>query len=156
MNWRQAFAIAVALLAVALFAAWALSVWNRGRMSANEAEVLGALTRIRRAQEWFESDRGKYGSLEELEDTGVIEAEFGDTARENRGTAIYEGYRFRMFLPQASWVCYAWPVRFEETGIRAFAANPEGLLARSPSPWDGAQGPEAEASLDSWTKLRDE
>jgi hypothetical protein len=89
------------------------------------------------------------------------------------GAASRSGYHFRIWLPgkdgafvgeasdgfaagradpdaaERRWRCYAWPARYDHSGIRSFATDESGdIFATEDERWSGAGAGPAGASLD--------
>ncbi|MGH9941852.1 MAG: DUF4190 domain-containing protein [Pyrinomonadaceae bacterium] len=90
--------------------------------AANEASAIHSLRSIAAAEATYQTTagQGQYGSLEELEAAGLLEAEVAD-GREN-------GYRFVLTPESDGFEATATPEQYGQSGVRSYFVSSEGLL----------------------------
>lgn len=104
----------------------------------------------------------------------TLDKALGITAAENQGIAVKDGYCFYIYLPgkdrgigesshlpeanaefaeqqETDWICYAWPVEYGKTGIRAIAIDACGSIwaARNENTkYSGTHMPDFDAAME--------
>jgi hypothetical protein len=111
--------VSVGLACLALFAGC-----ERLRYRLNEQSAQISIKAIRSAEKVFVSNNGKYGTLQELAASGLIESKLA--------TGMNDGYRFDLSVNGKSYKATAVPITYDETGSWSFYVNETGIIRGTP------------------------
>lgn len=136
--------IAGSLIALVLFFAIAAPSVLTSRSAVNETSALSSILLISKAEREFTTKKtqGRYGALNELAESGLIDQELADGTK--------NGYRFSLRLKEnGGFEAFAEPVKYGSvlgTGTRSFYMDESGLLRQAYK--DGGEASAADEALD--------
>jgi type IV pilus assembly protein PilA len=107
----------------------------RARMAANEASAAGAVRNLNAAEVRYANDHKEAGyacSLRDLENAGLIDESLASGTRYGYRFQV-EGCSGRTGGPMTQYEISAFPVRFNQSGIRQFCSDESGVIKSSRS-----------------------
>jgi type II secretory pathway pseudopilin PulG len=120
---------------VLIIAAIAIPNLLRARMAANEASAVGAVRTLNAAEIRYANDHKKAGyacSLQDLENASLIDETLASGTRYGYRFQV-EGCSGRTGGPMTQYQISAFPVRFNQSGIRQFCSDESGVIRSSRS-----------------------